>query len=104
MAMRTCHQPWQDRTRGPRPQLRRAGDWQERPPRPLTPREREVWGLLSTGASRAAIARELGISYYTVRNHLDRIHEVLGVATNGEAIACWYGGVPYSQRHKEEAK
>jgi DNA-binding NarL/FixJ family response regulator len=52
---------------------RRLADWFARsaPPDPfeqLTPREREVLGLLAHGLRNAAIAQRLGISLKTVRN------------------------------------
>jgi DNA-binding NarL/FixJ family response regulator len=39
----------------------------------LTPREREVLSLLSDGARNSAIARQLGMSEKTVRNHVSSI-------------------------------
>lgn len=39
----------------------------------LTPREREVLSLLSEGARNSTIARELGMSEKTVRNHVSSI-------------------------------
>lgn len=53
----------------------------------LTPREREVLGLLRTGATTATIAEELGISTATVRNHLQNVFAKLGVHTRVEAVA-----------------
>lgn len=39
----------------------------------LTPREREVFALLPSGASNAALAQKLGISPGTVKIHIERI-------------------------------
>jgi DNA-binding CsgD family transcriptional regulator/tetratricopeptide (TPR) repeat protein len=53
----------------------------------LTPREREVVGLLATGASNRDIARELYISEKTVSVHVSNIMAKLGVANRGKAAA-----------------
>jgi DNA-binding NarL/FixJ family response regulator len=45
----------------------------------LTPRERDVLALLATGARNSAIARELGLTEKTVRNHVSAILVKLAV-------------------------
>lgn len=45
----------------------------------LTPREREVVGLAAEGLLDKEIAQRLGISYTTVRTHLDRSFQKLGI-------------------------
>ena len=57
----------------------------------LTAREREVLNLLSRGMSNAGIAEELVITNKTVKNHLSRIYEKIGVHSRAEAIALWLG-------------
>jgi DNA-binding NarL/FixJ family response regulator len=57
----------------------------------LTTREREVLNLLARGMSNAAIAEELFITNKTVKNHLSRIYEKIGVHSRAEAIALWLG-------------
>ncbi len=53
----------------------------------LTPREVEVLDVLSQGSSNSDIARELGISVNTVRNHVQNILTKLGVHSKLEALA-----------------
>lgn len=53
----------------------------------LTPREREVLGLLASGASTEQIARRLGIRSATVRNHVRKILEKLDAHSRLEAVA-----------------
>ena len=54
---------------------------------PLSPREKEVLNLLVQGQSAQDIAQTLGISYATVRNHLQKILHKLGVHSQREAVA-----------------
>lgn len=56
------------------------------PPTDLTKRELEILGLLAEGLSNAAIAEQLFISVNTVRNHVQRILEKLGVHSKLEAV------------------
>jgi DNA-binding NarL/FixJ family response regulator len=53
-----------------------SGDGNVKPPDPfpdLTPRERDVLGLLADGARNSEIARQLGMTEKTVRNHVSAI-------------------------------
>jgi DNA-binding NarL/FixJ family response regulator len=52
----------------------------------LTPREREVLGLIATGLSNAAIAERLHLAPNTVGNHISNIFAKLRVASRAEAI------------------
>jgi pimeloyl-ACP methyl ester carboxylesterase/DNA-binding CsgD family transcriptional regulator len=52
----------------------------------LSPREREVLGLISEGLANAEIAERLGISDKTVRNHVSNLFDKLGVYTRAQAI------------------
>jgi pimeloyl-ACP methyl ester carboxylesterase/DNA-binding CsgD family transcriptional regulator len=52
----------------------------------LSPREREVLGLISEGLANAEIAERLGISDKTVRNHVSNLFDKLGVWTRAQAI------------------
>ncbi|QSB04202.1 LuxR C-terminal-related transcriptional regulator [Natronoglycomyces albus] len=53
----------------------------------LTPRENEVLALVATGMDNFQIAKQLGVSRKTVRNHLSHLLAKLGVASRSEAIA-----------------
>lgn len=52
----------------------------------LTRREREVLELIARGVDNPAIAKRLFISPPTVRNHITRIFDKLGVRSRAEAI------------------
>lgn len=52
----------------------------------LTPREHEVLDLVARGRSNTDIARVLGVSGKTVRNHVSNIFAKLQVADRAEAI------------------
>jgi len=61
---------------------------QLRTPRPtLTPRERDILGHLVQGLTNRDIARTLYISEATVKTHLRRIYDKLGVTTRAAAVA-----------------
>jgi PAS domain S-box-containing protein len=53
----------------------------------LTPRQREVLGLIAAGLSTSEIAKRLTLSTETVRNHLRSVFRELNVHTRLEAIA-----------------
>jgi DNA-binding NarL/FixJ family response regulator len=61
----------------------------KRPPRlgALSPREREVLRLLTTGATNREISEHLGIGAETVKTLLSRSYGKLGVSRRAEAIA-----------------
>jgi DNA-binding NarL/FixJ family response regulator len=59
----------------------------------LTAREAQVLGLLATGRTNRAIAKELSISEKTVARHLANIFLKIGVSTRSEATA-------YAFRHQ----
>jgi DNA-binding NarL/FixJ family response regulator len=58
----------------------------------LTPREREVLLLVAEGLSNAEVAQRLWISTATVKFHLTKMYEKLGVANRT-------GAVRWAQRH-----
>ena len=57
-------------------------------PGPLTPRQREVLKLASSGATYKEIAHTLGVSSRTARNHLANLYQRLEVHTRAEAVMC----------------
>ncbi len=70
-----------------------------RPPRPpgpvpgpvgLTDREVEVWRLIATGLDNAEIARAMGISASTVKNHITSIFGKLRVRDRAQAVIAAY--------------
>jgi DNA-binding NarL/FixJ family response regulator len=52
----------------------------------LTPRQREVMGLLANGLSTQMIARQMGLGPGTVKVHLAGLYRALGVRTRMEAV------------------
>jgi len=59
------------------------GDWAELP---LTPRQKHVLHLLTQGLSNKLIARELGVSVETVKDHVAAVLKALGVASRTQAV------------------
>lgn len=55
----------------------------------LSPREHEVVACLCQGKSNATIAATLGISLFTVKNHLQRIFEKSGATNRTEVVAAY---------------
>jgi DNA-binding NarL/FixJ family response regulator len=53
----------------------------------LTPRELEVLELLASGLSNKEIAERLGVSFHTVKFHVNAILGKLGAASRAEAVA-----------------
>jgi DNA-binding NarL/FixJ family response regulator len=60
-----------------------AGDWADLP---LTPRQKHVLHLLTQGLSNKLIARELGVSVDTVKDHVAAVLKALGVASRTQAV------------------
>jgi DNA-binding NarL/FixJ family response regulator len=52
----------------------------------LTAREKEVLRALASGASNTAIARTLGISPKTLRNHISNTYHKLGIFDRAQAV------------------
>jgi DNA-binding NarL/FixJ family response regulator len=46
---------------------------------PLTPRERQVLGLMAEGRSNTAIGEQLGLGAKTVETHINRVFSKLGL-------------------------
>lgn len=58
----------------------------------MTPRQAEVLSLIAQGMSNKLIARALGISHETVRQHATRLYKQIGVRNRKQAA------VAYSRR------
>jgi len=70
---------------GVRPRARRAASGRSASPGGITPREREVLGLLVQGMTNRQIATELSITEKTAEGHVSNILAKLGVASRGQA-------------------
>jgi DNA-binding CsgD family transcriptional regulator len=57
----------------------------------LTPREREILGLLTEGRTNSEIAEALWIAPTTVRKHLENVYAKLGVHGRAAAVARFLG-------------
>ncbi|ODQ88607.1 DNA-binding response regulator [Mycolicibacterium flavescens] len=53
----------------------------------LSPREREVLNLIASGVSIPAMAKQLFLAPSTVKTHVQRLYEKLGVNDRGAAVA-----------------
>ncbi len=67
----------------------------------LTPREREVLGLIAEGRANTAIARALVLSQGAVEKHISSIFDKLGLAASAAeghrrvlAVLAWLGALP----------
>ena len=60
-----------------------APEWAELP---LTPRQKHVLHLLTQGLSNKLIARELGVSVDTVKDHVAAVFKALGVSSRTQAV------------------
>ncbi len=56
------------------------------PAAPLSPREREVLGLMAAGATNREIAASLHLSPHTVKEHTGRLYRKLGARNRAEAV------------------
>ena len=72
---------------------------------PLTPRETEVLFQIAAGLQNKQVARNLGLSLPTVRNHVHHILVKLGVHSKLEAVSLSFrnGWIPSSRARKREA-
>jgi DNA-binding CsgD family transcriptional regulator len=55
--------------------------------RPLAARQTEVLALFAEGETAKTAARRLGVSYNTVKRHVDLAHHRLGARTTPQAVA-----------------
>ena len=54
---------------------------------PLSPREIEILQKVAYGSTTKEVADQLGISFHTVKTHLERIFEKLGANDRAQAVA-----------------
>ena len=73
----------------------RPGNMPVAPHPHLTPRQIEVLRLLEQGRSTKQIAAELHLSTETVRNHIRRLFQALGVHSRLEAVAAARAVAPH---------
>ena len=66
--------------------MRHFGNWHTKEYN-LTAKETETLKYLAQGLSYKMIADQMGISYFTVNNHVKKIYEKLQVHSLGEAVA-----------------
>ena len=66
--------------------LERGGDARCIPTPPLSDRETRILRALARGKSPTAVARAMGISGQTLRNHLHRVNQKLGTHNRLEAV------------------
>ena len=78
----------------PRARRRRSSGCRRRTAHGLSPREREVLGLVASGATNREIAGELFLSEKTVARHLSNIFTKLGVSSRSAATAYAYDARP----------
>src|SRR2546421_12235496 len=55
----------------------------------FSPRQSQILSLMAEGFSDKEIARKIGVSYPTVRTHIDRIFREYGLRNRTEAVAVW---------------
>lgn len=55
----------------------------------FSPRQSQILSLMAEGLSDKEIARKIGISYPTVRTHIDRVFRDYGLRNRTEAVAAW---------------
>jgi DNA-binding NarL/FixJ family response regulator len=63
----------------------------------FSPRQSQILSLMAAGFSDKEIARKIGISYPTVRTHIDRIFRNKGLRNRTEAVAVWMSTLSVSR-------
>ncbi|MEA2635175.1 MAG: hypothetical protein QOH92_1942 [Chloroflexota bacterium] len=63
----------------------------------FSPRQSQILSLMAAGFSDKEIARKIGISYPTVRTHIDRIFRDKGLRNRTEAVAVWMSTLTVSR-------
>jgi DNA-binding NarL/FixJ family response regulator len=63
---------------------------------PLTHRQSEILALMLDGLSNKAIGRQIGISHFTVRNHVSKLMQILNVPTRRDIRRALHDVIPIS--------
>ena len=69
----------------------------------LSPRERQITGLIARGAGTAEIAERLHLSSHTVRDYVKDVFDKVGVSSRGELVAKLYAE-HYAPLHLEPSR
>lgn len=69
----------------------------------LSPRQRQIIGLVALGLSDKEIGARLHLSHHTVRTYLDRLFQHLGCRTRTRAVALWLSDRSSSERSADVA-
>ena len=67
--------------------------WRPVPHKNFSPRQSQILALIAQGYSDKEIARQIGVSYPTVRTHIDRIFRDYGLRNRTAAAAVWLSTV-----------
>jgi DNA-binding CsgD family transcriptional regulator len=65
--------------------------------RRFTERQRQILRLLAADKLDKEIAAELGLSYRTIRSHVERMFRMCAVRGRAGLVAVWLGHVPFDE-------
>ncbi|MFC0590141.1 response regulator transcription factor [Novosphingobium aquiterrae] len=70
-------------------------------PQLLTSRQSEIFALMLEGLSNKAIGRRIGISHFTVRNHVSKLMQILNIPTRRDIRRALHDAIPISD-HQDQ--